>query len=176
MPSHPLGSGRRGRRTSLRRSHGQQPSSQSDHHPGGVIVDERGRSSTPISKHSSNHTPTIPSPTRSHVPSLTNKSEVSSQGRHSRPGTSDSARNQRLEHIRALYSVPPTREASPSRSVWFADEAPPPSASASISMDLGRSLPPTPPDEAVTTTVGDGYGSESAAGVQGILEVSQRLR
>ena len=163
MPSHPLGSGRRGRRTSLRRSH-TQPSSQSqpDHPP--VIVDERGRSLAPFPKHSPIHTP-ISSPTRSHVPSLT-KSEAS-HGRHSRPGTSDSVRNQRLEHIRALYSVPPTREASPSRSVWFADEAPPPSASASISMDLARSLPPTPPDEAATVT---SDGPESAK-VQGILEV-----
>jgi hypothetical protein len=103
----------------------------------------------------------MPSPTRPHIPSIT-KSERR-QSRHSRPGTSDSVRNQRLEHIRALYSTPPTREASPSRSVWFADEIPP--LSASGSMDLGRSQPPTPPDEAVTGDVPD------SAEIQGILEV-----
>ena len=147
LSSHPLGAERRGRRTSLRRGH-TQPSSLSEADPP-VTVDIRGRSPVPISAHSQIHTP-IPSPTRSrsHIPSLTNKSEGSHSRHHSRHGTSDSVRNQRLEHIRAMHSLPPTREASPSRSVWFADEVPPLSASASISMDLARSLPPTPPNEA----------------------------
>ncbi|KAF9523393.1 Sodium/hydrogen exchanger family-domain-containing protein [Crepidotus variabilis] len=38
-----------------------------------------------------------------------------------RPGTGDSLRNNRIESIRALHSVPPTRESSPSRSVRFVD-------------------------------------------------------
>jgi sodium/hydrogen antiporter len=135
--SHPLGAaGRRGRRTSLRRSHTLSLSQPDSAHPP-VVADVRGRSSVPSAY--SPHTP-IPSPTRSHISSLTK-----SEGRQSRPGTSDSARNQRLAHIRAMHSSPPTREASPSRSVWFADEVPP-----SASTDLARSQPPTPPDEATT--------------------------
>ncbi|KAG6879308.1 hypothetical protein C0992_003726 [Termitomyces sp. T32_za158] len=56
-----------------------------------------------------------------------------SRHRHRRPGTADSSivrpgtgdsslRNARVSHIRMLHSSPPTREASPSRSVRFMDE------------------------------------------------------
>lgn len=157
LHSHPLGSIRRGRRTSLRRGQNQ-PLSQSDvaHFP--VTPEVRGRTSVPPFPYSQ-HSPT-PSLTRSHIPSLTKSDRR--QSYHSRPGTSDSARNQRLEQIRAMHSSPPTREASPSRSVWFADQVPP-----SASMELARSMPPTPPDEA---TMGDVHNS---AETTGIFEVSR---
>jgi len=148
-------SGRRGRRTSLRK--GQTHQTDSAHHSVATITEERGRSPIPVSAdlpHSPTPSPGRPrfpslphsptsSPSRSRFPSMSHSE--SHLRRHSRPGTSESARNQRLEHIRALHSSPPTREASPSRSVWFVDEVPP-----SASMDLGRSQPPTPPDEDMT--------------------------
>jgi hypothetical protein len=134
MHSHVPGSGRWGRRASVRRGNAQ-PLSDTDtsHAPGATA--ERGRSPPPVSAQST-HAST-PGLNRSHTPSLTN-SEFR-LGRHSRPGTSDSARNQRLEHIRTLHSAPPTRDASPSRSVWFADEVYP-----SARVDAARSQPPTP--------------------------------
>lgn len=146
LPSHPVVSGRRGRRTSLRRTPTQPLSQIELTHPP-VVTDARGRSPVPVSTHTihTSRTP-IPSPTRSHISSIT--TGEGRKNRHSRPGTSDSARHQRLERIRALHSSPPTREVSPTRSVWFADEVPP-----STSVDFGRSQTSTPPDE---TATGDG--------------------
>jgi hypothetical protein len=144
--SHVPGFGRWGRHPSIRRGNAQSSSHRDTFHTPGV-TEERGRSPVPASAQT-----TLPPPTlnRSHTPSLTN-SDV--RLRHSRPGTSDSVRNQRLEHIRMLHSSPPTREASPSRSVWFADEAYP-----NARVDAARSQPPTP--EKSTTELFDSAASK----------------
>src|SRR5262249_4209918 len=136
--------------------------------PPGATTEERGRTrgpATPQQKQQQRqqqymHTPT-PSPSRlQHVHGILNEPSSSSSGRHhhspqqqqqrhrSRPGTGETSTStgggvvpRRLEHIRAMHSAPPTRDSSPSRSVWFVDEVPP--LSAGVVGD--RSLPPTPP-------------------------------
>lgn len=58
-----------------------------------------------------------------------------------RPGTAESSlRDQRMDSLRALHSRPPTREASPSRSVRLMDEGVPVSASRSGSVGNLRAL------------------------------------
>jgi hypothetical protein len=130
--SHVPSFGRWGRHPSIRRGNAQSSSHRDTFHTLGV-TEEHGRSPVPASAQT-----TLPPPTlnRSHTPSLMN-SDV--HLRHSRPSTSDSVRNQRLEHIRMLHSSLPTREVSPSRSVWFADEAYP-----NARVDMACSQPPTP--------------------------------
>lgn len=60
-----------------------------------------------------------------------------------RPGTGDSSlRNARVSHIRMLHSSPPTRKASPSRSVRFMDEKGDDSeVKDKVSFDIGRRSP-----------------------------------
>ena len=66
---------------------------------------------------------------------MSRPSTAPSSATPTRPGTAESSlRNQRIDSIRALHSRPPTREASPSRSVRFVDEGVPVSASRSGSV------------------------------------------
>ena len=117
------------RRSSFRRAHGLTAMM------GGDIVEEpRGRDSRPSTAHSSATAVTFAGDNS--LSSGKPKHHHVTHSRHSRPGTADtymsrtstrpgtgdsSLRNHRVDSIRALHSIPPTRESSPSRSVRFAD-------------------------------------------------------
>jgi len=93
-----------------------------------------------------------------------------SRGMGSRPGTADtvnSARNHRVESIRALHSRPQTRESSPSRSVrWVDEEGRPGTAgrgSGSGSFGVVDAVSPTSPVAEESASGGGSTGSSRAA-------------
>ncbi len=116
------------RRSSFRRAHGLTAVM------GGDIVEEpRGRDSRPSTAPSSATAVTFaggsslssgkPNHHITHSrPSRPGTADTYLSRTSTRPGTGDSSlRNHRVDSIRALHSIPPTRESSPSRSVRFAD-------------------------------------------------------